>query len=133
MKPTVSQYARALLTLSQEASASEQKEVVKNFVELLKRRREIKKIPAVLRRLEQFLEEASGAKRVQAISARPLNEKEVEEIVAQAQEIFGVKKIILEERVKPEIQGGILLKTDNEMVDVSMKSRVTGLRKLLTK
>ncbi len=65
MKPTSSQYAHALLELSQESTASEQASVAQRFLAFLTRQREVKKLPAILRNLQRLTDMADGVKRTE--------------------------------------------------------------------
>jgi F0F1-type ATP synthase delta subunit len=131
MKPTVSQYAQAFLDLYEAAPATERPGVSEGFFELLKRRRETKKMPAILRQIERLVEEKSGVKRVQVVSARALDKGELEEVARRAKEIFGTGEVSLETKVDPSAKGGVVLRTGTERADLSAAAKVRELRKVL--
>jgi F0F1-type ATP synthase delta subunit len=133
MKPTASQYAQAFLALYRETPAPERERVSRGFFELLRRRKETKKLPSIMKRLERLMEEQDGVKRVRSVSAYPLDKKELEEIAEQAQRIFQAEKVVLEPTVNPEARGGIVLRTETEMADLSVKGKMEGLRSVLLK
>ncbi|HED65740.1 MAG TPA: ATP synthase F1 subunit delta [Planctomycetes bacterium] len=101
---------------------------VQNFVNLLfdKRREE------VLRGLaEAFkamaLEEAGAAEGV-VESARPLGAAEIAELEAGLGKKLG-KRLSLENRIRPELLGGVRVIVGSKMVDHSLLGRLDGLKK----
>ena len=105
-------------------------ELFRNFVNLLfdKRREE------VLRGLAQAfhrrrLQEAGGAEGV-VESAEPLERAELERIASALGRRLE-KDVKLENRVVPELIGGVRVLVENKMLDQSLRGRLEGLRKHL--
>jgi len=102
--------------------------LTRNFVDLLfdKRREE------VLRRLgEAFKQralEAAGAAEGVVESARPLGALEISTLATALGAKLG-KRITLENRVTPDVLGGVRVIVGSKMVDHSLKGRLEGLHK----
>lgn len=133
MKPTASQYARALDDLYRDETSLEKKSIPDNFLRLLKRKKELKKLPIILKQLERLAEAREGVKRLEIIAARPVSKKELDDIVRRAKGIFNTEKIAVEQRVDPALKGGVILKTETERVDVSVSGKASALKKALLK
>jgi F-type H+-transporting ATPase subunit delta len=105
-------------------------EMTIRFVHLLfdKRRED------VLRRLgeawhQRVLEEENTAEGV-VESARPLASGEIAELAVSLGARLG-KRVILENRIVPEMIGGVRVIVENRMIDFSLQGRIDGLRKKL--
>ena len=128
MKPTASQYARALFELSHKGSVSEQ---AGQFLSFLKRQRGTKKLPAIVRNLQRLTDEAEGVKRVRMTTSKPLDEKSMEALTKKIKKLLDNEKLILDSKVDAYILGGVALKTDTELFDGTVRKRLGELRRAL--
>ena len=131
MKPTASQYAYALLELSQASAASEQASVAQRFLAFLTRQREVKKLPAILRNLQRLTDEAEGVKRVRMTTSEILSDKSLEDLAQQIKKLLVTEKIILESKFDAGVIGGVVLQTDTELFDGTVRRKLGELRKTL--
>lgn len=102
-------------------------ELTRNFVDLLfdKRREEVLKGLAGAFRLRMLDEEGSAEGVVE--SARPLRAEQLQSLAAA----IGVKlsrRVTLENRIRPELLGGVRVIVGSRMLDISAKGRLEGLR-----
>ncbi len=107
-----------------------QSELFRDFVELLfdKRREEVLRgLPQAFHR--RVLVDAGGAEGV-VESAEPLDAAELERIASALGARLG-KRVALENRVLPELIGGVRVVVENRMIDLSLSGRLEGLRKRL--
>jgi len=132
MKPTASQYAYALLELSQASAASEQGSVAQRFLAFLTRQREVKKLPAILRNLQRLTDEAEGVKRVRMTTSEELDKKSLEVLTKKIQQMLKSEQVILSQQVDPQVLGGVALQTDTELFDGTVRKRLNELRKVLS-
>jgi F-type H+-transporting ATPase subunit delta len=105
-------------------------ELFRNFVSLLfdKRREEVlRSLPQAFRR--RRLQESGGAEGV-VESAEPLERAELERIASALGRRLK-KDVKLENRVVPELIGGVRVLVENKMLDQSLRGRLDGLRKHL--
>jgi ATP synthase F1 delta subunit len=131
MKPTPAQYAKVLLQLSQESSASAWPEVSARFLAFLNRRKETKKLPAILRNVERLHDEASGVKRVQMTTSKVLSDTEQQAVLDHIKKLFATETIILDQKIDTHVIGGITLRTENELFDGTVRKRLSELKRVL--
>ena len=131
MKPTSSQYAQALLELSQESVASEQASVAERFLAFLKRQRETRKLPAILRNLQRLTDEAEGVNRVRMTTSETLDERSLETLTKKIKILLETEKIVLSQQIDPQVLGGVALQTDTELFDGTVRRKLRELRKSL--
>ena len=133
MRTTVSQYAKALLQISQGASESDQKKIAADFFGFLKRKGETKKLARIIRKAEQLEDARSGTQKVSVTTAFPLEEGSERKIEAFAKKVFKAESVTLEKKVDARVLGGFIIKTDNQMLDASIARKMKHVSNLLTK
>ena len=133
MKPTSSQYAQALIELSDgSGSLGQENEITGRFVALLRRRRETKKLPAILRNLAHLAYVAAGVQRVRVTTGEVLPEASLMGLVERLQALFPKKRVIIESRVDTAALGGVALRTETELFDGTVRRRLADLQKALS-
>lgn len=133
MFPTISQYARVLEELGEKKSAAERKELVASFVRFLERRREKRKLPLILKRLEELDDEKDGRQKVTAVTAHQAAGALAKKIEHKAGELFPGKKIDLHFVMDPTVIGGVVLKTKEEMYDTTLATAVKKFKKEISR
>ena len=105
-------------------------ELTRNFVHLLfdKRREDVLKGVAGAFR-QRMLDEAGSAEGV-VESARPLGADELNGLATAVGARIG-KRVTLENRVRPELVGGLRVLVGSSMLDMSVQGRLEGLRNTL--
>ena len=141
MKPTASQYAHALIELSHEGSDSAQAEVAARFVALLRRRRETRKLPAILRHLERLTDAAAGVQRARVTTAEPLSDaalatltEQLAPLLAPRNSVLGqaTEHFIIDQHLDPSVLGGVSIRTETELFDTTVRRQLRELQKALT-
>ena len=123
MKYRPSQYAQALWAALIGKSEAEQKKIVGRFVELLVRHRVIGKAHAISAAYEKLALQKRGERLVQIETATPASEKLKQEI----RTALG-KNIHIEERVNPQMLGGVKMLIDDEiLIDASVGRQIKNL------
>ena len=102
-------------------------ELTRNFVHLLfdKRREEVLKGLAGAFRLRMLDEEGAAEGVVE--SARPLDASTLESLSVAVGARVG-KRLTLENRLRPELLGGVRVLVGSRMLDMSVQGRLDGLR-----
>ena len=131
MRATVSQYARALEGLLSAEKKEDRKILVKNFVAYLRRRREQKKLPAIIKQFERLENERLGYLPVTAVTAHHASESLARKLRRQAEEMFPDKKIELTLVTGQEVVGGVRLQTEDILYDATLATELKILRKQL--
>lgn len=126
-KRSAKQYAVALHELTAGASGKKLDATLKKFVEILARDRKIKKVENIIKEFEKYAQKKAGVTALTVYSARELSKSSLDKI----SHAFGGKTAITTE-VTPEILGGIKIKTEDKILDASIKKQLEILKIILT-
>jgi F-type H+-transporting ATPase subunit delta len=105
-------------------------EIVTNFLRVLTRHGRLDLLPAILREARVRYEIRQGRRRVQVISARPLDSQAEGRILARLAESLPFQPI-LETQVDPSLIGGIVIRVGDTVYDSSLAMRIKQLRERL--
>ncbi len=130
MRPTVSQYARALEELQAEMKPHALVESLKGW---LRRRGEEKKFPLILKALERRLLAEEKKLMVTAVTAHELDHSTEATIMKKAKELFPHQMIELESRIEKEVVGGVKLQTEEALYDATVRTSLKLLKNSLLK
>ena len=133
MSPTVSQYARALEELTESAGSAEMVKVVKNFLGLLRRRGEEKKIGAILHRLEKMEAEKKGQVSVIVVTVHETEKETKQRLLLQAERLFPHKKVELQYVIDKDVIGGAVFRTDEVLYDATVAGTLKAMKKSLVR
>lgn len=132
MRTTVSQYAQALHELAQEKSTSEQVMIAEDFFAFLRRKGEAKKLSRIVTKMQQLQDAQSERQRVTVTTAFPVTDELVLVLEMFAKKMFESSSVILDMRTNKTLLGGIVMKTDNHMLDASIARKIKQVSNLLT-
>lgn len=115
--------AKILISLTENESWQEKKEIVKNFLEVLKQKKKIPLLNKILKEVKREIKK----KEVRLTVARKLDEDTFDEIKAKISEVFGKEK---ETKIKIDenIIGGFLAKNRDYLIDASIKGMLNKLK-----
>jgi F-type H+-transporting ATPase subunit delta len=105
-------------------------EIVTNFLRVLARHGRLDLLPGILREARVRYEIRQGRRRVQVISAHPLDSQAEGRIRARLAESLPFQPI-LETQVDPSLIGGIVIRVGDTVYDSSLAMRVKQLRERL--
>jgi F-type H+-transporting ATPase subunit delta len=105
--------------------------VLLNFLQLLIDKRRIEELPQIAEAFADLVSRAEGRVEVEAVTAVPLSDELRSQLVERIQSATG-REVVLEERVDPEIVGGVVLMVGGVMVDGSVRFQLADLRRQLT-
>lgn len=117
MKYSIHQYAEALLLALEDKNKQERREVTGRFLEVLREKRDWAKLAQIIKTLELLYLKKAGFHKIVLESAAPAGAK----IKSEVKKILG-EKIVIEEKVCPELMAGIRILVDGELfIDASAK------------
>lgn len=123
MRYAIRQYAEALLGALEDKSGRVQSEVIRRFLSVIRKNKDWSKLGRILHEVEKQSLRKRGMRKVEVESAAPLSRELIKEI-----EKFLGKKLVLEEKVRPELLSGIKILVDNELlIDASAKRGLDSL------
>jgi F-type H+-transporting ATPase subunit delta len=128
MKISVQQYARGLYDSVYGKTEKEAKAVLKNFVALLGRNRELNKAEEIIRVFNEMWNKEHGEVNATLVSARELGPTARETVTHYLKEKTSAKKINLNEEVDKKLLGGFVLKYDSKVLDGSLKTSLEQLK-----
>jgi len=116
-------YAKILVEAVKGLKPGEMKEVVKNFVAFLVKEHKIKRADQIIKEFEKGAKLSEGIQEAEIILAKKVDEK----IIDKIRSVVSYK---IEEKVNidEEILGGFILKTDDKIIDASLKTQLQKLK-----
>ena len=118
-------YARALYEITKGLSGAKLSEALAAFVQLLARHQRLKQAPAIMAEFERVARAELGLRAV-TVTVAHAHDK----IMAAVKKIFGESaEITVQEN--PEILGGVIVKTGDQIFDGSLKKQLQLLQNQL--
>lgn len=136
MRMIASQLAKALYELMKSAkNKAEEKKVTAAFVRYLAKKNLLVALPKIGRELEALEKKEKGILDVQIVSAHTLGRKERESVVQAASRYFEKAHNRLDVRFQedPSLLGGLLIKTNEALIDMTLRNSLRRLSKRLVR
>lgn len=128
MKKTPRQFAIALYEAAEEAGDKKLEEIILNFAKILQKENKLNWKNKIIAALEKYAREQEGIEEFETMSARPLSASLLREI----KKCLGDgKKIVLKKKQTPSILGGIIIKSEDKIWDLSLKKQLQLLKNKL--
>lgn len=121
------QYGIALVSLLEQTPEKQRSAVIRGFLQLLRRNRQFRALPAILAAAEQRRLEQANTVRVKARAARPLSAQ----LIQQLGKVLG-QTVLLEEAIDPALHGGVSLTIGEYAIDYTVPALLNQLRTQLT-
>jgi F-type H+-transporting ATPase subunit delta len=125
-KRSIQQYAKALYTILQETNKKEVSKVIHAFVELLARDRVLSRSNDIIEAFITYTKKQEGVVSLTITSAYTLDAGVVKKITA----LFG-KAVEVQTQENPLLLGGVVLRTEDTILDASVQTQITRLKKHL--
>ena len=95
---------------------------------LLNERERLEEVPGILEDFRERLDKKAGRLHAKVTSAEPLDKKAIDQLKAALEKSSG-KTVVLETTVDPTILGGVVTQVGNVVLDGSVQSMLSNLRK----
>ena len=119
MKYKTRDLAALLLALVKDAPQKEIPNLINKFVDYIKEAHATSLLPRILKTFDALWNREFGIKKALITVAKPMNKEEKREVTRALGE-----EVELEEKVEPEIIGGIKIMIDDLLVDASLRRRL---------
>jgi F-type H+-transporting ATPase subunit delta len=129
MKISAQQYARSLYDSVAGKSDKETKAILKNFVAVLGRNRELSKEKEIIASFQKIWDEEHGIVTATLASARELGPAARGTITDYLKDKTGADKINLIEEIDDQLLGGFVLKYNSKVLDGSLKASLDQLKR----
>jgi len=126
MKIAPKEMAKAIYELAEENPKNISK-ITKEFYLYLLKQKKIKTLPFIYEELEKILKEKEGATEIEVEAARSLTDGQKERIKS----VFKNEKVIIKEKVDPNLVAGIVLKIDDHIIDGSLRTNLQKLKEAM--
>ena len=129
MNITSKQYAEALYETLHTAPTADQSEILNNFVQLLADEGRLKIWPAIEAEFVRYDQKATGKIPAEAVFAK----KEIAhgKTFDTLKQVLG-KELEFKTRVDESLLGGVVIETEDERIDLSLKKQLSNLKKTLS-
>lgn len=129
MKISTKNYAAGLIeSLDKKADP---KVVAKKFWQILQKNKQYKELPKILAELDVEYAKRNNLVLAYVYSEKALEEQELEDLRKRLKEKIG-KDSIVKNIIDPSLEAGIIVKIDDQEIDLSVEGKVTRLKKKLT-
>ncbi|MDX9913419.1 MAG: ATP synthase F1 subunit delta [Candidatus Moranbacteria bacterium] len=132
MKVSIKQYAQVLYELTLDKSEVEVNVVIEKFVNELIRNNQIKSASKIIEKFEEIYNQKNKIVVASVTSVSKLEGDYLERIKKYLMDRYEAKEVVLNNKVSPEIKGGIILRVGDEIIDGSVSNRLRSLKTKLT-
>ncbi len=105
-------------------------DLVLNFLLVLNEHYRLDLLMVIVAAYRDLLEQHTGQMRVQVRTAVPLDHDHQERLRGELQQAFG-REPILEQRVEPDLLGGLVVQVGDWLYDASVRTRIESIRNQL--
>lgn len=133
MKISARQYAESLMDSVSAKSDSEAAKVLDNFAQMMMENRDLNRLDEVLAAFSKIWDQSQGELAVEFTSARAVSNDVKASLEKYLKAKTGVSKIVLTEKINPEILGGFVLRYEDQVIDASLKSSLGDLENEMNK
>jgi len=122
-KRTNKQYAQILWDSTLGAKGKDLEEILKNFVLLLVKEQKFKQTDKIIVEFEKYAKKQSGIVEIEVTTASEIGNKTLSEI----KKVFG-DKVEAENKIDKSILGGVIVKTEDKILDGSLKTQLKKMK-----
>ena len=130
---TNNKIANAIYLASKDKTGSSLSAIFQNTVTFLHRRHLLSKAPAILSQLENIINDKEGRVVVKIKSAKPLAPHFKKELIIVLKKRYEAEEINLVESLDEKLLGGIRIEVKDEVIDLTIKNKITKLQEYLTR
>lgn len=133
MKISAKQYARALQEITDDKTATEQSQLIAEFLQVLKKQGRWSLADKIVTELSNRLLIADGVVAAEVSSARPLNEATLKELRRVIKNKTACQEVNLIETIEPDLLGGAVIKYQDKIIDASFQYFLQSLKSVLNR
>ncbi len=98
-----------------------------NFAGTLANNNRLNLLPEIVTTFAEKLAEMRGEVSAEVISARPLEQAQMQQLQTELSKMFAGKKIVVTPKVDPNLLGGVAVRVGSMMIDGSLRTKFEGL------
>jgi F-type H+-transporting ATPase subunit delta len=131
MRITSAQYAKSLYEATAEKSHSEVDVLVSNFVKVLAKNGQMRLTREILQKFETVSNIKNGIVVAEVSSREKLGEGMIEKLTVFIKEKYSAEKVVIKNIIDEKIQGGVIVKVGDEIMDASVKGQLKKMQNIL--
>lgn len=133
MKITVNQYAKSLYATTVDKSQKEIGEAVSNLIKILAKNKQIKLFSKIAKKFGEIWNQEKGIVEAEVTSREELHTELRNKVNKYVKEKYQAKEVVLHNIVDEKIQGGIIIRVGDEVLDGSVVRQLQELKSSLEK
>ena len=133
MRLTANQYAKALYELTLNADNTSVDLAVKNLLKILQKNGQLKLKNEVVKKFGEVARFKSGIVEAEVISRENLDAATSEKIVSFVKNKYKVASVVINNKVRENIKGGLIIQVGDEVMDGSIARNLRNLKNTLAK
>jgi F-type H+-transporting ATPase subunit delta len=128
MRNRITPYQYAIFLYELFSEKGDAKKKMGEFIGILKKNNDVGKIGSILKEFDAYEKKQNGVRSLEVVSARPIS-KGVRESIKKA--IKGDGEPEIKETIDPSVLGGLVLISDDMMIDGTFRKKIIEFKKLL--
>lgn len=130
MKFTSKQYAQALYEILKESEQEKTPAVLRNFIKILKSKKDFKKISSIQKEIENIEFARNGQTLAEISSPYKISNKSIESIKKFISFFLkkGEKSIIVKNKIDKNLIGGFQVRAEDYLIDANVKRHLLKLK-----
>jgi F-type H+-transporting ATPase subunit delta len=132
MKITVNQYAKSLYEATEGKNQKEVGNAVLNLTKILQKNKQIKLVSKIYKKFSEIWNQEKGIVEAAITSREELHTELRNKVTKYIKEKYQVKKVVLHNIIDEKIQGGIIIRVGDEILDGSVGRQLQELKNNLT-
>lgn len=133
MKISARQYAESLALAISAGNDSELPQILDNFAKIMLENRDLNRLDEVLAAFSKIWDKAQGELSAEFTGARAIAKETKIEVEEYLKVKTGAKKIVLAEKIAPDVLGGFVLRYEDKVIDASLKQSLQDLKNEMNK
>lgn len=133
MATSIRAYARALYEATEDKKKPEVKTLVENFLQLLQEKNQLSYLNEIITEIEQVDDKEHHRLRAEVTSAIRLDEAVITKLEKFLHKRTGAKEILWEKKIDKSILGGVILKFQDTVLDLSLAETLEALAEEIKK
>lgn len=133
MKITVNQYAKSLYAATGDKNQKEIGDAVSNFIKILQKNRQLKLFSKITQKFTEIWNQEKGIVKAEITSREELHTELRNKVSKYVKERYQAKEVILHNIIDEKIQGGIIIRVEDEILDGSVVRQLQELKNNLSK
>ncbi len=133
MKILNKQYAQALLDLTEGEGKKEIAKTIAEFVRVLALNNSLTRAQEIIDEFEKLADVKENMIRAKVTSAKELEDNSLNLISDYIKHITDAEKVIMDKEIKKELIGGLVIKYQDKVLDLSLQNRIRELKDKMIK